>query len=108
VFLLAAASARAHGSAEQSAPGSRAVTGYYHMDAKSVAWIVNKGNLSQRGEATMPYFVARKDEEIDNLLNACCEQEEQGGSAVPGMSYEQGIKAAIEWLTDEHSDHPLE
>jgi len=56
----------------------------------------------------MPYFVARKDEEINNLLNACCEQEEQGGSAVPGMSYEQGIKAAIEWLTDEHSDHPLE
>lgn len=40
----------------------------------------------------------RTEKEIDELLNRCVEAEETGESAYPGMSYEQGIKAAIEWL----------
>lgn len=52
------------------------------------------------------YQVKKSDVEIDDLLNQCCEQEDQGGSRFSGMSYEQGMRAAIEWLTNEEWDHP--
>ena len=44
---------------------------------------------------------------IDELLNQCIESEETGVSKYPGMTYEQGIKAAIEWLF-EGMDYPLD
>lgn len=48
----------------------------------------------------------RPQEQIDELLNRCTEAEETGESAYPGMSYEQGIKAAIEWL--DGGDYPFD
>ncbi len=45
--------------------------------------------------------------EIDDVLNKCNEQEEEGGSQWPGMSYEQGVAAAIRWLT-EGQDNPMD
>ena len=33
--------------------------------------------------------------EIDNVLNECIEKEELGETRYPGMTYEQGIKAAF-------------
>lgn len=36
--------------------------------------------------------------EIDDVLNQCSEQEDQGGSRWPGMTYEQGVAAAIRWM----------
>lgn len=52
-------------------------------------------------------IVGRTEEEISELLNRCIEAEETGESVYPGMSYEQGIKAAIEWLID-GLDYPFD
>lgn len=49
----------------------------------------------------------RTEKEIDQLLNVCTEAEEHGGSNYPGMTYEQGIKAGIEWLLY-GCDYPLD
>lgn len=48
----------------------------------------------------------RTQKQIDDLLNRCAEAEESGESAYLGMSYEQGIKAAIEWL--DGGDYPFD
>lgn len=45
--------------------------------------------------------------EINDVLNACMEAENDGHSKYPGMSYEQGVKYAIEWMTGD-GPHPLE
>ena len=37
-------------------------------------------------------------EEIDELFERCVESENSNESAYSGMTYEQGIKAAIDWL----------
>lgn len=36
--------------------------------------------------------------EIDEVLNICADFEEQGYTNAPGMTYEQGVKATLEWL----------
>ena len=47
-------------------------------------------------------------QEIDDVINECTEQENKGGSRWPGMTYEQGVLAAIRWLIGETEDHPLD
>ena len=48
------------------------------------------------------------DNEIDDVLNHCLESEDTGESIYPGMTYEQGVKAAIEWLDPNHDgSHPI-
>ena len=44
--------------------------------------------------------------EINDVLNECAESEEFGESKYPGMTYEQGVKAAIEWMQG-YGDNPL-
>lgn len=56
----------------------------------------------------MSYRIVRTSEEIDELLNQCSESEETGHANFLGMSYEQGVKAAIEWLCDYVNDHPIQ
>lgn len=51
--------------------------------------------------------IVRTEQEIRDLLNQCADAEETGGSKYPGMSYEQGIKAAIEWIIGDINDHPI-
>lgn len=51
--------------------------------------------------------IVRTEQEIWDLLNQCAEVEETGSSNYPGMSYEQGIKAAIEWIIGDINDHPI-
>lgn len=51
--------------------------------------------------------IIRTEQEIWDLLNQCAEAEETGSSIYPGMSYEQGIKAAIEWITGDTNNHPI-
>ncbi|WP_153837726.1 hypothetical protein [Bacteroides salyersiae] len=55
----------------------------------------------------MSYRIVRTSEEIDELLNQCSESEETGHAHFPSMSYEQGVKAAIEWLCGYVNDHPI-
>ena len=45
-------------------------------------------------------------EQIDALLNRCAESEEIGVSEYPGMTYEQGIKAGIEYILG--GDYPFD
>ena len=44
--------------------------------------------------------IVRSEREIWDLLSQCAEVEETGASNYPGMSYEQGIKAAINGLLE--------
>ncbi len=51
------------------------------------------------------YLVNKSQDEIYVLIDRCIEKENEGGSIYPGMIYEQGIKAALEWvmgMVDEH------
>lgn len=54
------------------------------------------------------YRIERKDEEIDSLLNDCAAQIDKGGTKYRGMTYEQGIEAALRWVTDKDQEAPLE
>lgn len=57
----------------------------------------------------MRYEIKRTDEEIEDLLNRCYPAIDSGRSRFPGMSYEDGIREAIDWLTeDEPESDPLE
>ena len=51
--------------------------------------------------------IVRSEREIWDLLSQCAEVEETGASNYPGMSYEQGIKAAIEWIIGDVKDNPI-
>ena len=57
----------------------------------------------------MSYRVLRTEMEIDNLLNQCVEAMHKG-SKYPGLTYEQGIEAALCWALNlgRDSDHPLD
>lgn len=46
-------------------------------------------------------------EAISDVLNQCAEQEETGRSQWPGMSYEQGVSAAIRWMQGD-DENPME
>lgn len=54
------------------------------------------------------YIIVRSDAEIDEVLNICLDREESGKSPLWSMTYEQGIEAAIRWLTDKLADNPVE
>ena len=54
------------------------------------------------------YAIEQLSEDIDDVLNRCSEAEEDGRTDVPGMTYEQGVKAGIEWLTNREASGPLE
>lgn len=63
------------------------------------------GDAQKEGGMIMPrYVLARTDAEIDALDVSCAGD----GSRFRGMTYEEGIRAAIEWLFDREADHPME
>lgn len=51
---------------------------------------------------TKSYRIDPSDQDIDNARNLAAEQEEKGGSQWPGMSYEQGVAAAIGWMLGDY------
>lgn len=51
-------------------------------------------------------IIVPSENDINQLLNRCAESEESGISEYPGMSYEQGIQAAIEYL--QGGDYPFD
>lgn len=53
------------------------------------------------------YEIERSNAEINNLIGQCAEQSGKGGSRFPGMTYEDGIRAAIDWITGDVDDAPL-
>jgi len=48
----------------------------------------------------MEFKVERTQDEVDEALGRICDQKDAGGSKYPGMSYEDGFEAAIDWLSD--------
>lgn len=46
-------------------------------------------------------------EEIDHVLNQASEAEDSGKSRWPGMTYEQGVHAAIMWILGNSEDNPM-
>ncbi len=52
------------------------------------------------------YVITRTDEVIDDVLNKAAQAVDDGGSSWPGMSYEQGVQAAIDWLVG-HAENPM-
>ena len=53
------------------------------------------------------YSSEKTQEDISDLVAACFEALENG-SKFPGMSYEEGILAAIEWLEGDMEGDPLD
>lgn len=51
--------------------------------------------------------ITRTQKEIDDVLNKAADGMDDG-SKWPGMSYEQGVDAAIRWLTGESEDNPMD
>lgn len=53
------------------------------------------------------YQVKRSDEEINRVLNKAAEQEEMGGTRYRGMTFEQGVQAALLWVFGDWDDEPM-
>ena len=53
----------------------------------------------------MKYEIRRTDAEIDEQLDRAWEAEGQG-SRYSGMTFEDGVREAIDWLTTEGGDGP--
>lgn len=54
------------------------------------------------------YALARTDEEIADCTARAIESKDEHGTRWPGMSFEEGVIAALDWLTGESDDHPME
>jgi hypothetical protein len=46
--------------------------------------------------------------EIDDQLNRAEEAEEFGRTSWPGMTYEQGVSAAIRWMQGRTDERPMD
>jgi hypothetical protein len=45
--------------------------------------------------------------EINNVLSECSEREELGETKYPGKTYEEGVKAALEWAQG-YGENPMD
>lgn len=52
--------------------------------------------------------IAPPKEDIDEVLNQCSDAADSGRSKFPGMSYEQGVEAAIRWLIGDDDSNPMD
>jgi hypothetical protein len=55
-----------------------------------------------------PINVVRTSDEVDEVLNAVAVKIDQGRSRFPRMTYEEGVRAAIDWLKGDIDDSPIE
>ena len=51
--------------------------------------------------------IVRTNEEIDVVMNLSTETINSGSSKWPGMTYEDGVSAALAWLFGETEDNPM-
>ncbi len=54
------------------------------------------------------YKIERTDGEINDVLDACVDQEIKGVSKWPGMTYEDGVSEAIHWIIGQTEDDPMQ
>jgi len=55
----------------------------------------------------MPTLVRTRDE-IDRVIDWTINEEGQGRTRYPGMSYEEGVRDAIDWLLGDSDEAPDE
>lgn len=48
------------------------------------------------------------DEQVDDVINMAYEIKDEQGTKWPGMSYEDGVLAALRWVTGEEDENPFE
>lgn len=53
-------------------------------------------------------MIKRTEKEIEDQLNEAGAIIAEGGSKVPGMSYEEGVDATIRWILGHEEDPPIE
>lgn len=73
--------------------------------------IENEGSTpykNTKNNTNTAHNMARLQSEIDKIIKRCVECENKGESLYPDMTYEQGVRAAIEWMTGETNESPLE
>jgi hypothetical protein len=46
--------------------------------------------------------------QIDDVLNDAYESVDSGSSRWPGMTYEQGVASALDWVSGNVTDNPFE
>lgn len=56
----------------------------------------------------MSITLVRSESEVNELLDACTAMEAAGETKYPGMSYEQGVKYALDWVLGNSDEHPME
>ena len=57
---------------------------------------------------TPTYYPVRSSAEVDDVLNQCVDAEATGASRYPGMIYEEGVRAGIEWVLGQSDDPPFD
>jgi hypothetical protein len=50
----------------------------------------------------------RAEEEIDDVLERVTDLINEGRTKYPGMTYEQGVEAAIRWMTGDWEENPAD
>lgn len=50
----------------------------------------------------------RTEDEIDVQVNAAITQENKGETKWPGMTYEQGVRAALDWVRGFNDEAPMD
>ena len=58
--------------------------------------------------ATITMSTDRTEREIDDSINTAYELKDEVGSKWPGMSYEDGVIAALEWIKGDRDEAPFE
>ena len=53
------------------------------------------------------YVVVQSDEDIDEVMNAASQAEEEGTSSYRGKTYEEGVLAMGQWMSGLSADPPL-
>ena len=51
--------------------------------------------------------IVRSEEEISAMMEICITQISAGGSKWSGMTYEEGVRACLDWLIGDSDDNPM-
>lgn len=54
------------------------------------------------------YEVKVSEKDIDAVIDQCIQVDATGDTRFPAMTYEQGVKYALEWVLGISDDHPLQ
>lgn len=56
----------------------------------------------------MGFDTPRTSSEINDVRNTASENIDEGTSVYPGMSYEEGVEAALSWIAGDSDENPFE